>query len=268
MTVIGTLAELWRYPIKSMQGERVSQGEVSPQGLRGDRRFALIDQETGKVASAKNPRKWPGLLALHTRFVSEPDEDGSPGVVEVTFPDGKTARTDQENFSSQVSAFLGREVVLSGVPGSDARVENLIPEIPGTGEAEHLREFELPQGTFFDGQPLHLVTTSTLTRLVQLQRGSIFAAQRFRPNLLINTPEEGFPEDAWLGRILRIGEAAQLLLTTATPRCVMTTSAQADLPQDLKILQSVIAYHGANVGLYAEVVQAGRIRVGDSLRIA
>src|SRR5205823_13046317 len=99
--------EIWRFPIKSMRGEQPSAVTVGPTGLAGDRAHALIDQETGKVASAKRPRLWAGLLGMAAEYVGQPDA-GAP--IAVHFADGTVARSDENGFDERLSAAAGRPV--------------------------------------------------------------------------------------------------------------------------------------------------------------
>src|SRR5580698_5548990 len=86
---VGSVLTLWRYPIKSMLGEQIPSGRFIERGLAGDRAYALIDRESGKIASAKNPRKWFRLVTFTAQAIEEPAEDGRPPKVAITFPDGR-----------------------------------------------------------------------------------------------------------------------------------------------------------------------------------
>ena len=123
----------------------------------------------------------------------------------------------------------------------------------------------LPEGTFFDLGPVHLLTTATLDRLRKLVPEARFEAKRFRPNLVIEPGEdaEGFVEDEWIGRTLAIGDEVRLAVTGPTARCVMTTLAQGDLPKDPSVLRAAVKNNEGNVGVYATVVRSGRVRRGD-----
>jgi len=89
-SVIGAVTSLWRYPVKSMQGEELNAADVTPRGLLGDRAFALVDEETGKVASAKNPRRWPTLFDFRAAYIEPPGEDRPLPPVRITLADGET----------------------------------------------------------------------------------------------------------------------------------------------------------------------------------
>ncbi len=257
------VAGLWRYPVKSIRGEPLAACEVGARGLAGDRRFAIVDAATGKVASAKHPRKWGALLAASARARGD--------VVEVELPGGGVVRTDDPLAADALSAYLGRDVRISDTPAAGASAERITSEVddhPG-----ELGEFALgqgaPAGTFFDFGPVHLVTTSTLAALGDPD------ARRFRPNLVIESDEVGFVEDAWIGKTLAIADV-RLLVVVATPRCVIPTLAHGALPTDAPLLRTIARAHLVAVqghaqpcvGVYAIVVTAGRIQVGDAVEIA
>jgi uncharacterized protein YcbX len=114
------------------------------------------------------------------------------------------------------------------------------------------------------------VTTATLDRLHRLYPQGRFEARRFRPNLVVATTangEDDFVENAWIGRVLAIGEEVRLSVTGACPRCVMTTLPQGDLPKDVGILRAAAQSNRANVGVYASVLQGGTVHRGDSVRL-
>jgi uncharacterized protein YcbX len=92
---LGRVVQITRYPVKSMQGEELNASEVSERGLLGDRALALVDVETGKVASAKEPRKWPNLFDFRVAYLEPPRQGGSLPAVRITFPDGESVTSDQ-----------------------------------------------------------------------------------------------------------------------------------------------------------------------------
>ncbi|MFO0953431.1 MAG: MOSC domain-containing protein [Isosphaeraceae bacterium] len=136
---------------------------------------------------------------------------------------------------------------------------------PGAGT-----EFEFPlfPGTFFDGAPIHIVTTATLLHLAETSPESDFSSPRFRPNFILDTSESlhGFVEDGWLGRRLQLGEVV-LRVDRPTPRCVMTTLPQSGLRHDPGVLRTAVRSNGSNVGVYATLVQSGRVFRGDAVRL-
>jgi uncharacterized protein YcbX len=146
---------------------------------------------------------------------------------------------------------------------------NYWPDIEGLDHRDTVTDFGLPEGTFFDCAFVHLLTTSTLDRLRMLYPQGRFEVRRFRPNIVVETGngDKDFAEDAWIGRMLAIGDAVRLSITGPCPRCVMTTLPQGDLPKDAGVLRTAAQHNRANVGVYASVLQGGKVRRGDSIRL-
>lgn len=268
--VLGSVRSVWRYPVKSMTGENLNSAELTTAGLLGDRAYALIDSSNGKAASAKNPRKWPHLLDFRAVLTDTPKTGAKVPPVRITLPDGAIVNSGQPDVDKLLSRTLNREVTLSTLAQrSAATAEEYWPDIEGLDHRDTVTDFDLPDGTFFDCAFVHLLTTSTLDRLQELYPEGRFEVQRFRPNIVMETPsnEKGFVENSWVGRVLAIGDAVRLNITDPCPRCVMTTLSQGDLPQDTGILRTAAQHNGANVGIYAAVLHGGIVRPGDSVRL-
>jgi uncharacterized protein YcbX len=280
--VLGTIVSLWRYPVKSMMGEELNAAEVTKGGLLGDRAYALIDSSDGKVASAKNPRKWPQLFDFRAALADAPRTGVKAPPVRITLPDGTIVNSEQPDLHQIFSKVLKREVTLDAIAHGHqdvvesalpnvrtAAAEEYWPDIEGLDHRDTVTDFGLPQGTFFDCAVLHLLTTATLDRLRVLYPQGRFEVRRFRPNIVVETTNDkkDFEENAWIGQILAIGDAVRLSITGPCPRCVMTTLPQGDLPKDTGILRTAAQHNRANVGVYASVLQGGKVRRGDSVRL-
>jgi len=247
--VVGTVLQLWRFPVKSMRGERLERAAITPEGLVGDRAWALIDVATGKPASAKKLNDFPGLMDLEARFVEPPRAGGEVPPVAITFPDGSTAKSEGGEADSALSAWFKREMRLVRGPAA---------------------------GSYIDLFPVSVLTTSTLYRFEELTPGSRFDPRRFRMNLILDTGAPGFIENGWLGRRLGIGDAAWITITEPDARCIMTTMAQDDLPDDRDIMRTMMAHNRIPVGdsapkpcagVYAAVTTPGEVAVGDRVTI-
>ncbi|HYZ85905.1 MAG TPA: MOSC N-terminal beta barrel domain-containing protein, partial [Bryobacteraceae bacterium] len=236
---VGSVVALWRYPIKSMMGEEVNASDVTTRGLVGDRIYGLSDNSDGKVASAKNPRKWPTLFDFRAALADSPSPGSKMPSVRINLPDGTVVNSVQPDINQILSSVLQRDVKLYSLPDLPAATaEEYWPDIEGLEHQNTVTDFGLPEGTFFDSAVAHLLTTSTLDRLRDLYPQGRFEARRFRPNLVIETGdgERDFVENAWIGQTLLIGSAVRLSITGPCPRCVMTTLPQGDLPRDTGIL--------------------------------
>lgn len=273
----GSLQALLRYPVKSMAGEALTVARVlAGHGLHGDRTHALLDVETGRVASAKHPRRWGALLDCRARLLDAPVDEARPGPVSILLPDSTEVRSDHDDVDRTLSVALGRPVRLIRKPPPQATYDEVKPGQDAARGAP--LAVGAGTGTFFDFAPIHLVTTASLDHLRQLRPASNFAVARFRPNLVIDTMTgPGFVENEWIGQIIAIGDRVRLFVTFPCPRCVMATLAQGVLPADAEVLRTVarhnrqlfalLARQMPTVGVYATVVQGGTVRLGDPVRL-
>ena len=250
-----------------MMGEELNATRVGTKGLHGDRVFSIADPATGKVASAKNPSKWPNLFSYRAAF-TRPLENGVLPPARITFPDGSTISTEDGEIANKLSASLGKPVkFLAGAMGTGT-LEEYWPDIDGLARRDEVTDEAMPAETFFDCAAIHFLTTATLNSLRTSYPSGQFETRRFRPNFVIQTPSEmaGYPENDWDNKILAIGNEVKIKITGPCGRCVMTTLAQGDLPKDTGILKAAAQHNKARVGAYASVVQGGVVRVGDRVK--
>jgi uncharacterized protein len=269
-TDTGKVVSIWRYPVKSMLGEELNSSYVTERGLVGDRSYALIDKETGKVASAKNPRKWERLFDFHSIFVEPPKPAENIPPVRITLPDGTQIFSVQNEDTDHVlSKALGRDVRLMKASLEKPSYEEYWPDIDGLAQRDKVTEEAMPSQTFFDIAVIHLLTTSTINHLRELYPDGRFEVRRFRPNIVVEpaSGETGFIENTWIGKMVTIGEDIILRINGPCTRCVMITLPQGDLPRDLGILRTVARYNQVNVGVYASVLRGGTIRRGQQIRL-
>ena len=290
-----TVTELWRYPVKSMQGERLDAAAVTDGGFPGDRAYAVVDPASGKVGSAKHPRLWGALLQCRARSLGAPSEARPVPPVAITLPDGRETGSEDPDIDELLSSVFSRPVQLTTVAPQGNSYLAVWPEMDGVmpddfreqnrvegGEPDGtLTDLGLalasPPGTFFDVATLHVVTASTLRRLGELEPGSEFAVARYRPNIVIDTAGEPFAENEWSGTRIRFSDALTALVLLPTMRCIMTTLAQGDLPRDNGVLRTVAQHNRIEipglgtwscVGAYATVTTPGRVTVGDEVSFA
>lgn len=289
-----TVTALYRYPVKSMLGESLTRCRIEKNGVLGDRAYAVIDEETGMVASAKVPRRWAELLNLSARYVAEPQPGAAPPPVEIAFPDGSVLRSDSEGVDEALSAALGRRVRLSTEPPKDTGFEELWPDIEGLAPQQFIDGTETrredsgevisridlaalaPKGTFFDLSVLHVLTEETLDRLRELAPGAGFDVRRYRPNLVLGGQGVGFVENGWPGLELMFDDGLRIAVALSTMRCVMTTLAQGDLPRDADTLRAIARHNRVEIpnlgtwacaGVYADVAAPGEVHVGDTYQV-
>jgi uncharacterized protein YcbX len=264
----GKVVSIWRYPVKSMLGEELNSSNVTERGLIGDRTYAVIDQETGKVASAKNPRKWGKLFDFRAAFIDTPEVVDNIPPIRITFPDGTQIFSDDEEIDHTLSIAFDREVKLMSANLDKPSYEEYWPNIEGLAQRERVTEEAMPPHTFFDIAVIHILTTSTINHLRELYPEGRFEVRRFRPNIVIDSGsgEKDFIENLWVGKNVMIGKEILLKVTGPCTRCVMTTLPQGDLPKDLGILRTVAKYNQVYAGVYASVYRGGTIRRGDLIR--
>ena len=266
----GTVLSLWRYPVKSMQGEEINASFVTERGLFGDRAYALMDETDGKTVTAKNPKKWPTMFAFRAAFAEPATSADTVPPVRITTPDGVVLSSEQPDLNQALSAKLGRAVIFANQPPEKPHLDEYWPDeadVPGLPHSNDVTDENTLENTFFDLAFLHILSTSTIDALRAAYPSGRFEARRFRPNILVDAGTAPFAENEWIGKTLAIGDEVKLHITGPCPRCVMTTLAQADLPKDPGILRTAVQHNGANVGVYAEVVQNGTIRQGDTIRV-
>jgi uncharacterized protein len=267
-SVTAKVVAIWRYPVKSMMGEELNATEVTERGVLGDRAYALIDAETGKAASAKNPRRWPNLFDFRAAYVETPRDARTPPPARITFPDGDTVTTDQADVEPRLTTGVGHPIRLARSVDSTATIEGYWPDHDWLANPDKVFEVSLPPGTFFDCATVHLLTTATLDRLRLLTPASRFEVPRFRPNFVIELTDghDAGLENGWIGRVLALGEV-QLRIDGPCPRCVMTTLSQGSLPRDPGVLRTLVRENHGNVGVYASVVRGGYVRRGDAVAL-
>ena len=278
-TLVGHVALVLRYPVKSTLGERVTAGEVTERGLAGDRTHAVLDSTTGRVASAKNPRLWQGLLAMSSRAT-----DAAPGAsVSITLRDGTVISSSDPSVDDVLSREFQRPVNLLAQRPAGATIERAVPEavLDAGADAEvPLVEVTLgaqtPGATFVDYAPLHLITTGTLDRLGALSPNGEVEAARYRPNIVVETTATGFVENHWVDALLEIGDHVLLRVVLPTPRCAVPGLAHGALPRNPDAVRTPFQHNRlvaldegdtGCAGVYAQVLQPGTIRHGDPVRL-
>lgn len=282
---IGEVTQIWRYPIKTLAGERCSTAVVDEHGVVGDRMWAIWDQTWNQIASGK---RYPDLMRLTGRYCAA---DGGFDAVCISAGDGNEYCSDDAWACARLSARLGMSVGLKRLPGSgiardrslfrdrrpidparflQAMTDERSADTPGArafpGDMDELyRLYLTTPGLFADCSPLHLVSS---TSLASLGGGDIGDPRRYRPNLLLDLPggTGPFPEIALAGERIEVGGTV-LQILSGTPRCSMPSRPQPGLEQNWSVGAAVAKVPGKVVGVYADVIEAGAIREGDAIRI-
>lgn len=247
-TQVGIARELWRYPVMGLRGESVREAEVVRQGILGDRAYVLYHSQAAKVVDpVKYGYSWgettvaPGLLELQAAFDSPPSTSNLPSV-SVSTPDGKGISSGDPEFEALLGETLHFPLKLMNYPAvAEARPKS--------------------------GRALHILTLSSLRAIKQLYPAGDFDVRRFRPNIVIDTPAHGFPEESWVGSVVSVGTEVTLKVEKPNQRCRMTTMKQGDVRADDRIHETISTKHNNILGAMCNVVQGGSIRVGDAVEL-
>ncbi|MGZ4629930.1 MAG: MOSC domain-containing protein [Oryzihumus sp.] len=245
MEVVG----LWRYPVKSLQGERLDAASVEADGVAGDRRWGLRDQRTGRILTA---RRRPELLGASASY------DGDAPVI--TLPDGATVVGPGTRTDSRLSEWLGSPVSLVSSLGALAGRAEYFED--ATDDTSPAVEWTMPADRYVDTAPILVLTTVSLrTAAGHYPRGT-WDPRRFRANILIGLDGEGWVEDSWVGHPIRLG-AVTLVPSQPCVRCTMVTRSQPGLDADVEIFRTLARDHRGLFGVWSDVVAPGRLAVGD-----
>lgn len=246
---LGRVDEIWRYPVKSMLGERIPRVAIDLGGVEGDRVYALRDAADSGLISAK---RFAEMFGFHARLARS-------GMLGIEFPDGVLMADNAPGLDARLSKVLGREVTLVRLGGSGIeriKTGTTADSTQGTGY------FETAAG-FHDSSDVHLLTTAQLERARSLYPQGDWDRRRFRPNLLIST--DGATPDPEPGAVIQIGTSVRLEVARGCSRCVMTTHAQEDLPQDRQILATLARKSGNVLGTLCGVANTGEVTTGDEV---
>lgn len=274
---VGVVSELFRYPVKSMLGEKLEALPITTGGALGDRAWA-VRESSGGIATAK---KWANMLGLRSSYDSPP-APGALAPVTIVLADGTRFHADDSDASARLSAALGRPVRIEAArPDEHARgvidPNTIFAEVPieqvfpGLTRETMPDTFALMRGSFFDSAAIHVLASGSLAHMKRLcGPNSVLDPRRFRPNIFVDTGDgaDGFVEDEWLEGVLEVGAEVKITAMEPALRCVMTTHAQSDLPRDLAILRAAAQHHKAKLGVFASIGAPGTVRVGDPVVLA
>jgi uncharacterized protein YcbX len=249
------IVELWRHPVKSLQGEPLTEAHVDDNGVRGDRSWGVRDEDTGRILTG---RREPRLLLAAATMTA----DDEP---EIVLPDGQRLRGSGPGSDEALSEWLGRPVALvpaEGAPGANAEFF-----ADATDDASQAIEWTMPAGRFVDAMALLIVTTASLRQGRALHPDGEWATRRFRPNVVVDVDSDGWVEDAWCGRSVHVGTT---VVQPAAPcqRCTMVTRPQPGLDRDVDVFRTLARHHNATFGVWTAVQTPGVVRVGDEVVVA
>jgi uncharacterized protein YcbX len=233
------VTQLWRYPVKSMQGERLEEAVIGKRGIDGDRQWAVIALETGKALTA---RREPRLLYAYARLAGE-------DAVEVVLPDGTVTSRDDE-----LSSWLGYDVELRRANEEERGTYEIAEDFEHEDTSDWIT-WNGPRGSFHDNN-------RTQVSIASQASFEDWDERRFRMNVVV----DGDGEDALIGRHLRLGDAV-LDVVKSIGRCVITTRPQpGGIERDLDVLRAINQRKGGQLGIGALVLSEGKVALGDELQ--
>jgi uncharacterized protein len=247
------VAHLWRHPVKSMQGEEVTDTAVERDGICSDRAWGVRDEASGRILTG---RREPRLLLASARL------DGAEA--EMHLPTGVTCRGLGPDTDAALSSWLDSAVTMVEAATRPPASAEYFAD--ATDDASPVIEWTMPPGRFVDAMPVLVLTSASLAAGASLHPGGNWDPRRFRANVLIEADGVSWLEDTWCARIIRIGEV-ELDVRQPCTRCTMVTRPQPGLERDLSIYKTLARHHGGNLGVWATVRIPGTIRGGDHVEI-
>ena len=285
------IKEIWRYPVKSMGGERLTETDLTKGGIPYDRGWAVRDESDKTIRGAKH---LGALMSCSARYLMDTPATPVPKA-EITLPDGRRIVSDDAKINAILSDICGRAVSLwplqprereehyRAVAPADIEaylrgIFALEPNEPlpnlGAFPPDVLQEISLyasPRGTYFDAFPVNVLTEASLRYMKALLPNSVIDVRRFRPNFLVESGNAATPiEFDWVGQEVSLG-AARIAAVMRCPRCIMTTRAQEgpgqNLPRDSAIMRTLVRETEQNLSIYCTVTTEGRVKTGDPVSV-
>ena len=250
MQVLG----LWRYPVKSLQGEPIASAHLDDDGLRLDRCWGIRDEVTGRILTA---RRRPELLAAAASY------DGDRPAIRL--PDGSSVTGPGTETDRVLSQWLGGPVSLVASAATDPGRAEFFAD--ATDDSSQAIEWTMPAGRYVDAAPLLVLTTASLRTAAALHPDGQWDPRRFRPNVLLDAEGDGWTEDGWLGQPLHVGGATVVPVQPCI-RCTMVTRPQPGLDADVEVFRTLARHHGGLFGVWSSVAQPGQVSVGDQVALA
>jgi uncharacterized protein YcbX len=246
--LLGRLAEVWRYPVSGLQGEKLTEAQVLKAGIAGDHIYVLRSRDQGKVLDPKS----------HSSSLAE--TEGLRGMLEFA-----STLSGHPNGEHEITiATAGRTIYSSKSPDDTGALSEALG-----CRVELVRYPRIVESRVRAGRTLHLLTDSSLRQMKRMYPVGDFDVRRFRPNILVTVEDglSGYAEEAWIGKDLDLGEV-RLRIKEANVRCRMTTMKQAGIREDVGILQTIKRENSNNLGVMCTVLGEGVVRVGDPVSLA
>ncbi|KXG87885.1 hypothetical protein ATO67_17140 [Agrobacterium bohemicum] len=244
LTLLGTVEEIWRYPVSSLSGEQLTSVEIEADGIPSDRNWCVVDAQSGNAASPEKEERWRPALFLQSRLAET--------VPEIGFPDGSWLAVTDPETGLKLSQHFGFAAAVWPYEKGKAP----------------MREDHRVAVNRYEPSPLHLITTSSLDHLSNLIGTEKVHSKRFRPTIVLRTHGDAeFREKAWIGQRLQIGAHIAALASEETKRCGLTLIAQPEITENPEILRTILRQNRRNFGIYGSIETAGVVAIGDSVHL-
>lgn len=247
------VVEIWRYPVKSMLGEQLDQAIVGPGGIHGDRRWAVVDAESGVSLSAK---RYADLLRCRARI----DDDK----VLITIPGHDEYPAGSTELAGRLSDLVERQVTTRSADAVET-IRHEFPTAVTEGEGKPFL-YEPETEAFFDCAPLQLLTIATLAELQRLLPASTIHPTRFRPNFLVKTKETGFVEQEWVHKEVTLG-SLKCQVYDDTRRCIMVALQQNSLPRDTDVIRTILKSNKGRAGVALRTPETSVVHCGAKVEV-
>ncbi len=262
MTTVGTVESLWRYPVKSMAGEELTEAFVGFSGVYGDRCYAFRDSAAREGFPYLNANVQQRMLLYHPRF-RHPERAAAPpnlAAASAIEPGVTPANPEPGDMALDVLTPRGEVVAIDDPKLFGMLLEGL--------RGEHQLTLVRSDRALTDCRPVSLISLQTV-RQVEGELGSgVIDKRRFRANVYFDLAAGGgFGEDVWVGKRLRLGSKAVVAVLERDPRCKLISLDPDTGAHDPEVLRKVAQGHGACAGVYCAVLVEGVIAKGDPIEV-
>jgi uncharacterized protein YcbX len=259
MNVIGKVESLWRYPVKSMRGEELDEIFAGYPGVYGDRVFAFTSSLSSKGFPFFTGRDQRQMIRYHARF-RNPEKAARPiNLAEAESSGANPISANASELMIEVETPDGKTIAIDDV----ALIDNLRANIDGKHELKLLRSDK----AITDCRPLSIFAVQSAKKLGE-ETGTNVDKRRFRANVYVDlTNADGFAENQFVGKTLRIGSKVVVSVLERDPRCMMITLDPDTAKKTPAILKQVAQAHEGMAGVYGAVLMEGMVRKGDSVEL-
>jgi len=259
MSIVGKIDSLWRYPVKSMRGEELDEAFASFSGIYGDRLFAFESSASPKGFPYLTAREQQRLLQYRPHF-RHPDKAARPiNLTEAESMGANPVWADPAELMVDVETPDGQTLAIDD--------PSLIDMLRTDIDQKHQLTLMRSERALTDCRPVSVFSLQSARQLGE-ETGTPIDKRRFRANVYVNlTSAQGFAENEFVGKSLRIGPKVVVTVLERDARCVMITLDPDTGEKSPEILKKVAQAHDGMAGVYGAVIVEGRLHMGDSVEV-